>query len=314
MSNTNKNGPSKFKISVVTRISIMFITHTIISKILVNILFVTFISIMAVKQQSLDGTGYASSILIILLHNPNHNLTMVVLQLVWLRICSSSRPPYQHIRCEALEWLRKAARLTSPNTYFLCSVSQWACWIEGHWNLLHVHHHTLWKQIRKVFYKGHHQLGHFTKSCHHFFKMRFAVHCFRTSCFPLAGKWKGVITSGEGVKIDQCISVVFHNLIIWHSHYLSSCTSATIEDQTGGIKLYECHDKGARVSRMWPDDDWTIGIDSMFHMYHQSKIFLFMCRHQVVYGTDIWYWQSLAISCGQVQACSLYLMFSVCCQ
>ena len=94
-----------------------------------------------------------------------------------------------------------------------------------------------------MFYKGHHQLSHSTKSCHHFFKTRFAVHCFRTSCFPLAGKWKGVITSGDRVKIDQCISVVFHNLIIWHSHYLSSCTSATIEDQTGGMKLYECHDK-----------------------------------------------------------------------
>ena len=123
MSNTNKNGPSKFKISVVTRISIMFITHTIISKILVNILFVTFISIMAVKQQSLDGTGYASSILIILLHNPNHNLTMVVLQLVWLRICSSSRPPYQHIRCEALEWLRKADKSKYLFSLFCFTVS-----------------------------------------------------------------------------------------------------------------------------------------------------------------------------------------------
>ena len=57
MSNMNKNGPSKFKIASVTRISIMFATHTIISKMHVNVLFVTFISIMTVNQQPLNSTG-----------------------------------------------------------------------------------------------------------------------------------------------------------------------------------------------------------------------------------------------------------------
>ena len=56
MSNTNKNGPSKFKIANVTRISVTFVTQTIISKILVHVLFVTFISVMAVNQQPLDST------------------------------------------------------------------------------------------------------------------------------------------------------------------------------------------------------------------------------------------------------------------
>ena len=70
-SNTNKNGPSKFKIASVTRISIMFVKHTINSKILINVLFITFISVMAVKQQPLDSTGYASSIQMIFLPDSN---------------------------------------------------------------------------------------------------------------------------------------------------------------------------------------------------------------------------------------------------
>ena len=57
MSNTNKNGINKFKIANVTRISIMFVTNTIFySKILVHVLFVTFIIDIAVKQQPLDST------------------------------------------------------------------------------------------------------------------------------------------------------------------------------------------------------------------------------------------------------------------
>ena len=122
----------------------------------------------------------------------------------------------------------------------------------------------------------------FTKSWHSFLWTRYAVHYFPT--------WRVAFTSDEGVKTDGCISVVFLHLNIWHLRYLSSCTSATIEDQTGGLKRCQCHDKDVCVSRMWPDDDWTIGIDSMFRKYHQSKICLFMCWHQAVYGTEIWYW------------------------
>ena len=196
--------------------------------------------------------------------------------------------------------------MTSPHTYFLCSASQWACWIEWHWYLSHIQHHTLCKQICQVFYKGYHQLSYFHQvSYHHFLETRFAVHYSLTCCLPLAEKWRRLITLGEGKKTDQYISVVFLDLNIWHySSYISSCTSATIEDQIGGIKRCQCHDKDVFVCRMWPDDDWTVGIDSMFRMYHQSKICLFMFWHQAVYGTDIWYWQSLVISFfGQVQAC-----------
>ena len=56
MSNTNKNGPSKFKIENVTRISIMLITHTVVSKILIKVICTTFISVMAVTQKSLGST------------------------------------------------------------------------------------------------------------------------------------------------------------------------------------------------------------------------------------------------------------------
>ena len=144
----------------------------------------------------------------------------------------------------------------------------------------------------------------FTKSCHHFLKSRFAVQCFPTCCFPLAEKWRGVITPGDGVETYLCISVVFLDLSIWHLYYLSSYTSATIEDQFGRVKRCQCHDKDVCVCRMWPDDDWIVGINSMFCMYHQSKICCFMIWHQAVYGSDIWYWQSLAMSfCGQVQTC-----------
>ena len=139
----------------------MFVKHTIISEILINVLFITCISVLAVEQLPFDSTGYASSIQMIFLHDSNWNLTMVVLQLVQPRIFSSSRPLYLHVRCEALEWLRKAARLTDTHTYFLCSAPQWACWIEWHWYLLHIHHHPLCKQIRQVFYKVYHQLCYF---------------------------------------------------------------------------------------------------------------------------------------------------------
>ena len=142
----------------------------------------------------------------------------------------------------------------------------------------------------------------FTKSFHHFLKATFAVNCFLSCCFPLVEKWRGLSTPGEGVKTDQGISFVFLDLNNWRLYYLSSCTSATIEYQIGGIKWCQCHDKDVCVCRIWPDYDWSVGIDSMFCMYHQPKICLFMFWHQAVYGSDIWYWQSLAISsCGQVQ-------------
>ena len=159
--NTNKDGPSKFKIASVTRILIMFLKHTDISKILINVLFITYIGVMTVKQQLLGGTGYASSIQMIFLHDSNCNLTMVVLQLVQLRIFSSSRPLHEQVRWKVLESLGKVARLTNPHTYFLCSSSQWAWWIKWHWYLSHIHHHTLCKQNRQVFYKGYHQLSYF---------------------------------------------------------------------------------------------------------------------------------------------------------
>ena len=95
----------------------------------------------------------------------------------------------------------------------------------------------------------------FTKSCHHFLKTRFSVHCFPTCCFSLVEKWRGVNTPDKGLKTDQSISVVFFDLNIWHSHYLSSCNSATIKDQVGRIKQNQCHDKDVCVSRMRPDDD-----------------------------------------------------------
>ena len=79
----------------------------------------------------------------------------------------------------------------------------------------------------------------FTKSWHSFFQTRFTVHCFPT--------WRSVFTSGEGVKTDRCIFVVFPHLNIWHLQYLSSCTSATIEDQIGGLKRCQCHDKDVCV-------------------------------------------------------------------
>ena len=62
MSNTNKNGPSKFKIANATRISIIFVTHTIISKILVNVLFTTFRALWLSTNSPSTALGYASSI------------------------------------------------------------------------------------------------------------------------------------------------------------------------------------------------------------------------------------------------------------
>ena len=70
MPNTNKNGPSKFKTATVTRISIMFVLHKVISKILVNILFVPFTSVMAINQQPLKSTGICFS-------NPNDSSFMI---------------------------------------------------------------------------------------------------------------------------------------------------------------------------------------------------------------------------------------------
>ena len=66
----------------------------------------------------LTALGYASSVQIIFLDEPNHSLRMMVLQLVQLRIFSSIRPLYQDVRCEAVKWLCKAPRLTSSHSYF----------------------------------------------------------------------------------------------------------------------------------------------------------------------------------------------------
>ena len=160
------------------------------------------------------------------IHDRNCNLKMVVLQVVQLRIFTSSRPFYYHVRCEALEWLDKSARLTSPHIFF-------------------------------------------------------SMFCFSVNLL----NWR-VMTS-----FARLPPYIYHlHLSIWHLQNLSSCTSATIEDQIGGIKRCQSHNKDVCVYRMWPDDDWTVWIDSMFCKYHQSNICLFMCWHQAVYGTDIWYW------------------------
>ena len=174
-------------------------------------------------------------------------------------------------------------------------------WIKGYWHLLHVHHHTLRKRIRQVFYKGDHQLSHFHQVLSFTSLKRDLLFIFfRFVSFPL---WKNEEVYSHPVKRWKLINAFLLSSSISTSdiRILSSCTSATIEDQIGGIKRCQCHGKDVCVRIMWLDDDWTVGFDSMYCMYHQSKICLFMFLHQAVYGRDIWYWQSLAISsCGQV--------------
>ena len=124
MSNTNNNGPNK----TIKQISLEFQSYLPFIQLSPKYLSTSRSSLSSALWSSNNSSsialGFASSVQMIFLHDPNHNLAMVVLQFVQLRIFSSSRSLYEHIRCEAVEWLGKALRLTSPHTYFFCSASQ----------------------------------------------------------------------------------------------------------------------------------------------------------------------------------------------
>ena len=76
------------------------------------------------------------------------------------------------------------------------------------------------------------------------------------------------------------------------------------------IKRCQCHDKDVCISRMWPDDGWTVGIDSMFRMYHH-----------VLTPSCLWNWHVILTIVGNILLWTstgllfpVYLMFSFCCQ
>ena len=71
------------------------------------------------------------------------------------------------------------------------------------------------------------------------------------------------------MKTNQWISVVFLDLNIWHLHYLSSCTSATIIDQVGPT-LKNCFFPITGITKK--KVTWVAGKTFFFTLFNMFKL------------------------------------------
>ena len=216
----------------------MFITHAIIFKVLVKVLFNTFICVLALNQQLLDGTG----IRFLNLSDSSFMIPTTIWQ--WwffnLRNWGSFHQVGHSVSTEGVKLYSGLARRQGWQVHILIfSFLFLSKLVESKGTDIFRTSTTIHSANKFVKCSTKVIINRviFTKSCHNFLKTRFAVHFFPTCCFPLAKKWRGGITPSEGMKTNQCISVVFLDLNIWHSYYRSSCTSATIKDQIGGMSM-----------------------------------------------------------------------------